>query len=35
MIRGNGGRAIAAIASIKVDFGGNGGHAGAALMPQW
>ncbi|CAH1427020.1 unnamed protein product [Lactuca virosa] len=26
--------AIAAPASIKVDFGGNGGHAGAALMPQ-
>ncbi|KAL7618917.1 hypothetical protein Lser_V15G02377 [Lactuca serriola] len=26
--------AIAAIASIKVDFGGNGGHARAALMPQ-
>ncbi|KAI7742298.1 hypothetical protein M8C21_028652 [Ambrosia artemisiifolia] len=26
--------AIAAPASIKVDFGGNGGHAGAVLMPQ-
>lgn len=26
--------AIAAPASIKVDFEGNGGHAGAALMPQ-
>nr|XP_043635193.1 ureidoglycolate hydrolase [Erigeron canadensis] len=25
--------AIAAPASIKVDFGGNGGHAGAVLMP--
>lgn len=26
--------AIAAPASIKVDFGGNGGHAGAVLMPH-
>ncbi|PWA36556.1 ureidoglycolate amidohydrolase [Artemisia annua] len=26
--------AIAAPASIKIDFGGNGGHAGATLMPQ-
>lgn len=26
--------AIAAPASIKVDFEGNGGHAGAVLMPQ-
>ncbi|CAI9295716.1 unnamed protein product [Lactuca saligna] len=26
--------AIAAPASIRVDFGGNGGHARAALMPQ-
>ncbi|KAL4559077.1 hypothetical protein LXL04_031210 [Taraxacum kok-saghyz] len=26
--------AIAAPASIKVDFGGNGGHAGTVLMPQ-
>lgn len=25
--------AIAAPASIKVDFEGNGGHAGAVLMP--
>lgn len=26
--------AIAAPASIKVDFEGNGGHAGAVLMPK-
>lgn len=26
--------AIAAPASIKVDFEGNGGHAGAVLMPS-
>lgn len=26
--------AIAAPASIKVDFEGDGGHAGAALMPS-
>lgn len=26
--------AIAAPASIKVTFEGNGGHAGAALMPE-
>nr|KAJ0199770.1 hypothetical protein LSAT_V11C600307170 [Lactuca sativa] len=26
--------AITAPASIRVDFGGNGGHAGATLMPQ-
>lgn len=26
--------AIAAPASIKIDFEGNGGHAGAVLMPQ-